>query len=209
VPVFENSPDLLRGFREGDRSALDTVYRHYVTDVWKLLRAGFVTSGSAPVYVAGVADSNALLDAVQTVFTKAFGESARIGYDGLRPYRPYLLRIARNVRIDQLRRHGREVLMADPSTDPPAALDFNAIEAGAAIPDAADDLDTSEQQAAARSYVARLDPEHQRFVQLRFVEELSQIDIAERMSTSRRRVRTLENQVLKGLRKNLRSKGLI
>jgi RNA polymerase sigma-70 factor, ECF subfamily len=208
MSVFQGSPDLLRRFRDADSSALDAVYRHYVDDVWRMLRAGFVAGGTSSVYVGGLSDSQALRDAVQTVFMKAFSESARNAYDGLRPYRPYLLRIARNVRIDQLRRGGREVLMADPGAAE-GALDFDAIESGAPIPSAGCELDASTRRAATRNFVTQLDAEQQRFVELRFVNELSQIEVAEHMSISRRRVRTLEEGVLKGLRSELRRKGLL
>ena len=62
--------------------------------------------------------------------------------------------------------------------------------------------------ALARDYVAELDDEAQQFVQLRFVDELGQAEVASRMAVSRRRIRTLEARVLAGLAKRLR-RGLI
>ena len=188
MTVLLEDPALLRRFRAGDRQALEIVYRRFVRDVWALMRMGFPSSASG-VRVPGITDRALLSDSVQ----------ARVGYDGLRPYRPYLLRIARNVRIDQLRKSGREVLLGDAGS---SALDLDAlVEANAPVPELDEEL-----SAATRAYVETLDPEAQRFVQLRFAEDRHQLEVAEQMSVSRRRVRTLEARVLSGLRKALRLK---
>jgi len=52
-------------------------------------------------------DYHGAADVVQEVFVRALSEKARTSYDGLRPYRPYLLRIAKNLMIDRARRIGR------------------------------------------------------------------------------------------------------
>lgn len=198
MTVLLEDPALLRRFREGDRQALEIVYRRFVRDVWALMRMGFASSASG-ARVPGITDPALLSDSVQEVFLRAFGDAARLRYDGLRPYRPYLLRIARNVRIDQLRKSGREVLLGDADG---SALDLDAlVEANAPVPELDEEL-----SAATRAYVETLDPEAQRFVQLRFAEDRHQLEVADQMSVSRRRVRTLEARVLSGLRKALRLK---
>lgn len=205
MPVLLEDPALLRRFRDGDRGALEVVYRHFVRDVWRLLRLGFV-SGASGARVPGIADRALLADAVQEVFVRAFGDAARLGYDGLRPYRPYLFRIARNARIDQLRRSGREVLLGDAGA---SGLDFDAlVERNAPVPEPEETTGDHERQAVTRAYVATLDGEEQRYVQLRFVDELPQLEVAQRMAITRRRARTLEGRVLDGLRKALRAKKL-
>jgi RNA polymerase sigma factor (sigma-70 family) len=206
VPVLLEDRALLTRFREGDRGALEVVYRYFLRDVTALLRMGFA-SASAGARVPGIGDSAALADAVQEVFVRAFADGARLSYDGLRPYRPYLLRIARNVRIDQLRAAGRELLLGDAAALDAHSLDFDAlVETNAALPEIEQSPERQELKAATRAYVETLDGEAQRFVQLRFVEELPQLEVAERMAVSRRRVRTLESRVLSGLRKALRTK---
>jgi RNA polymerase sigma factor (sigma-70 family) len=204
VPVFERQPDVLRRFREGDRDALEEVYRCYVDDVLRLLRAGFstTTSDNAVVRVPAITDRAQVLDVTQEVFLRAFGPSGRSGYDGLRPYRPYLLRIARNLRIDQLRRSGREILV-DPMRTGGAGLDFDAlVERDEPLP-APEAAHSESLQRATTSYLERLSDEQRRFVTLRFEDSLSQVEVASRMSITRRRARTLESTVLKGLRRFL------
>jgi RNA polymerase sigma factor (sigma-70 family) len=212
VPVFQEHSGLLRRFRGGEREALEIVYRRYVDDVMRVLRTGFVSRRSGALYrVPGVAPDSTLLDMTQEVFARAFAPNGRAGYDGLRPYRPYLLQIARNLRIDQLRREGRE-LSAEDAGSPSSFLDLDALlESNAAITppdDAHDDPAWLQLREATRAHVASLSAEEQRFVELRFVRELPQIEVAELMAVTRRRVRTLEALVLRSLRKTLKAKGL-
>jgi hypothetical protein len=54
-----------------------------------------------------------------------------------------------------------------------------------------------------------LPPECREFVRLRFEDELSQDQVAQSLACSRRRVRTLENRVQKGLRRHLKKRGLL
>ena len=106
MPIFEQQPSLLRRFREGEREALSAVYRFYFDDVYRLGQHGFVTrDGLRGGRIEPEADR---VDFVQDVFVKAFASDARLSYDGLRPYRPFLLRIARNLRVDLARRAGRD-----------------------------------------------------------------------------------------------------
>jgi DNA-directed RNA polymerase specialized sigma24 family protein len=123
VTIFEGRPDLLYDFRAGVREALGRVYSFYFNDVFRLVSRGFTLSGPPPVTVSGLTDPSAQQDAVQDVFVRAFSESARLSYDGIRPYRPYLLRIARNYRIDQERKQRRERLARDPELEVPEAAD--------------------------------------------------------------------------------------
>jgi RNA polymerase sigma factor (sigma-70 family) len=205
LPIFQERPGLLVAFREGDRNALESVYRYYVSEVLRLLRSGF-TSGDNRV--RGIPDSQRLLDAVQEVFVRAFGDSGRLGYDGVRPYRAYLLRIAQNLRIDELRKSGREVSLDDAGLENPKVDLDTLIRTGQAVAPLPDTEDWLEAQGAVRAYVATLDDATQRFIELRFVEELGQIEVASRLGVTRRRVRTMEARVLSGLRRALMARTL-
>lgn len=173
--MLEQQPDLLRRFRAGEREALARVYRFYFDDVYRIAQRSGVDR----------------LDFVQDVFIKAFTEEARRAYDGLRPYKPFLLKIARNLRIDRARSASRE-----PSTL--ALGDLDAIETR-------EDLEAGlrfrllEQTSA---IVSALDEEVRAVARLRFVEDLSQLDVANRLGTTRRRVRTLEARLLRILKRS-------
>src|SRR5262245_56542135 len=102
---------LLDRFRRGERLALEEVYRHYAPEVAAFLQRGFTfMSGGRHLRFAGYRQPFDLDNALQETFVRAFKESARLGYDGLNPYKSYLLAIARNLVLDELRR--REVAMS-------------------------------------------------------------------------------------------------
>lgn len=202
VTLFEDDRGLLDAFRRGEREALRRVYVRYFDDVLGLLRRGFVLGGPPPVSVAGLSDEGSALELLQETFVRAFGERARASYDGLRPYRPFLLRIARNLRIDQLRASGRELSVGQIEDEHfPSPSDAEPL-------DAEHEADWAVRSAATREYLAGLDAETQRYVQLRFVQELSQADVAAQLGVTRRRVRSLEDEVQKGLLRFLRARGL-
>lgn len=212
MSVFQGNRGLLKRFREGDRDALAVVYKHYVDDVYKLVRYGFTLKGNPTTTVAGIDEPAAQLDAVQEIFVRAFSEQARLSYDGLRPFRAFLLRIAKNLRIDQVRKQRREVSLFGENL---GRDDWSAVN------DACDDshivifeppteqhLDWQHLQRATSAFIQSLDPEQRNFVQLRFVEELSQYEIVRRLNITRRRVRTLEKKVMTGLKQYLKTRGL-
>src|SRR6478736_7088326 len=102
--------ELLERFRKGERKALEEVYRHYVSDVANFLQRGFsFNSRERTLRFTGYAQPYDLDNALQETFTRAFRESARVGYDGLHSYRNYLFAIARNLVVDEFR--NREVGM--------------------------------------------------------------------------------------------------
>lgn len=194
---LRDQPVLVRSFRQGERPALAAIYRHYLEKVLALIRSGFLLPGPPPARIPGEREPSAQLDFAQDVFLRAFSERARLSYDGLRPYGPYLLRIARNLRIDQHRKRSREVSSEDlPET------------ANADARDEAEELHWRTLSEATSAYLETLDEEARTFVHLRFEEELSQSEVGERMGSGRRRVRTLEKRITSGLRKHLQKEGL-
>lgn len=196
MTVFAGDRPLLDAFRRGDRAALTTVYFRYVDEIAALIRLGFSIPSSG-ARVPGARDAQTERDLVQEVFTRAFAPRARDAYDGLRPYGPYLRQIARNLLIDRARAANHSV-----------PLDEGAAEL-VIEPEAADaDAVWQEQRRLTLDYLAGLAPELQTLVKLRFEDEMSQEQAAAMLGISRRRVRTLEARIQRGLRKVLRRAGL-
>lgn len=193
--MLETDRDLLDRFRRGDREALAAVYYHYVDEVAALARRGFTIESSGHVYVRGVSGDGER-EIVQETFARAFGEKARLAYNGIDPYRPYLMRIAKNLLIDRFRAQSKQEVELDDDTP---------VELGAEPPD----LDWDKRRAATVEYLATLDAEAREIVRLRFEEELSQDEVAERAGCSRRRVRTIEAKAQKELRRWLQKRGLL
>ncbi|HSR96900.1 MAG TPA: sigma-70 family RNA polymerase sigma factor [Kofleriaceae bacterium] len=187
---------LLDAFRRGEREALGQVYFDHVDAVAKLVRHGFFLA-SHGLRVPGASQLDIEHELVQEVFVRAFAERARNGYDGLRPYRPYLLRIAKNLMIDRQRARGHAIAVV------PDAAELDAADLATAT-DTEDELHWQRLTAATSDYVAGLDAEMRSVVRLRFEEERSQQEVAEVLHVSRRRVRTLEQRAQVGLRRHLK-----
>ena len=98
MSVFQRQPQLLEAFRQGERWALERVYRTYVRMLDRYLHA-LARAGHA----AELDDPGAIADLLQEVFVRALSPGARLAYDGSRPYGPYVRKIARNLFVDQLR----------------------------------------------------------------------------------------------------------
>jgi RNA polymerase sigma factor (sigma-70 family) len=200
IPVLETDRALLDDFRRGDKAALTRVYELYVDDVAKLIRWGFAADGGA--HVRGEIDPACAQELLQEVFVRAFGEAARVRYDGVRPYRPYLLRIAKNLLTDGVRARRRA------PTEQVADLDEVVPLAGQELPDPEGELEWSQQREATCEYLASVSEMVQEFVRLRFEQELGQAEVAAQLGITRRRVRTLEQRVQRGLRRHLIKCGL-
>jgi RNA polymerase sigma-70 factor (ECF subfamily) len=197
MTVFRAEPGLLARFREGDPAALERVYRAYVDRIGAIVRFGFRLP-SQGVAVRGVAETaHDVADLVQEVFVKAFSPSARRAFDGLRDYAPFLFQIARNVVVDWARRRGREIPTAWTELERADELE----EAGGE-PAWADEAT----MAIVQGYIARLDGDLLRVHQVRYCDGLSQRDAADRLGIGRQRLRTLEERLREGLRRELEAR---
>jgi RNA polymerase sigma factor (sigma-70 family) len=206
VTLFRAHPELLPHYRRGERPVLERVYRHYVRDVMTLLRSGFTAGDGSRI--PPLHESADVLDALQEAFARAFAEKARLSYDGLRPYRPFLLQIAKNLRIDQLRANRTQRASNDAREDGAEEL---ADPASASLSSASSQERREWQQleTATREFLAGVDEGTRGFVARRFEAGHSQAEVAEMMGISRKLVRTLEDRVQADLRRFLQQRGLI
>jgi RNA polymerase sigma-70 factor (ECF subfamily) len=194
MPTLRNDRELLARFRRGERDALERVYWAYVERVERMMRHGFliVSQGSA-FHIDGLR-SDDVTDMVQETFVRAFGERARLAYDGLRDYGPFLITIARNLLIDRARKQGRELpaedldQLGDEPEEPPYA-------------------DAATMQAV-EAYLAGLDEPLRSVHQQRFVVGLSQREAARALGMSRQQIRTVEKRLCDGLEAHLERAGL-
>lgn len=195
MTVFQGRREILDAFRRGERAAMAEVYSFFVDDVARLLRLGCRLSDGKPL--AGVRDPQRHCDLLQEVFLKAFGAQARKSYDGLRPYRPYLMRIARNLLVDEARSAGRLVPVEEPGEGIEELPEQEAPE---------ESLEWRQLSEAAREFCAGADPQSRELIRLRFEEDLSQRDLAQQMKWTRRKVRTWEEKIRQELRRFLQAR---
>lgn len=197
--MLEHDRPLLEGYRRGDRAALDVIYRRLSVPVLRSLSRSFgvrVASGVSPVHVSPLD-----LDAAhQETFMRVFSDSARLHYDGLKPFEPYVLAIARSAAIDVLRAQGklhREALplddVADSLFDPTASPEAQALQA--------------EAEALVKGFLSTLSPEDRTFATARFIEGQSQERAGALCGLSRQEARTREAKLKALCLKHLATKG--
>ena len=193
--MLADQPDLLPAFRQGQRDALESVYKAYVATVERQVRLHLRGSG-----LRALGQTSAVDDAVQEVFARAFSPRPRQAFDGLRDYAPYLMTIARNCIVDGLRARRREVLRAPDELS--AQLDESApsSRAGAGI-------DLTE-LGILRAYLEQLPSRLKDIYEQRFTLGRSQQDTAKALGISRRAVRTGESHLQRGLRRALQASGI-
>lgn len=184
--LFRERPELLPPFRRGERPALEAVYRRYVRLIETLLRQG-TQAGGGRVYVN---DPETQKDLVHDVFARAFTERARLAYDGLREYRPYLLTIGRNILVDWARKR-KETLRDD--------IDELCERVGQDGQEHPADWADPETVRLVEAYIKDLPEQLRRLHTLRYDEGASQDEVAEELGLSRQNVRTLEKQLRSGL----------
>jgi RNA polymerase sigma factor (sigma-70 family) len=192
--LFDGNRDLLDRYRRGDREALESVYWAYVDSVERLVTRCIRAHGPpSPEYAMSVEDL------VQDVFTRAFTESTRLAYDGIRDYGPYIFTITRNVVVDAFRRRGREV-----PTDLGTLSDRAAPEGTewGQEPALSTDMNVL---ARVRGYLARLPPDLAAVHRQRYGLGVSQDVAAQTLGISRQRLRTLEKKLRAGVTRELRT----
>lgn len=203
---------LLEGFRAGDPAALGEVYEQHAREVAVVLRNGFEFSSLGRRHrFVGYASTHDLQDALHETFRRAFEPRARRGYDGLRPYGPYVRTIARNVVLARFRKTARTFVPLD-TTDAAGTSDIPTERGRSAT--LSDDGISPEQRihdeqvkGLMESFLAKRDELERRLVALRFIEGRSQRDAAVALGLGRQRVRTLEQRLRRSLIDHLRASG--
>jgi RNA polymerase sigma-70 factor, ECF subfamily len=193
MTLFREAPELLAPFRDGRPDALARVYRHYVRSL-----DGYLRALARHARAAELAQPSVVADLLQEAFVRAFSERARLAYDGLREYSPYLNTIAHNCFMDALRRRRKESLLAGTE---------HLIDELRA-PDAQEMYDANV-LAVLQQYLSELSREQQSVYEQRFVFGVSQEAACEALGLSRRSLRTAEEHLRSGLRKALQLAGLL
>jgi len=195
MPFLARDAALLQRFRRGEQAALEMVYWAYVDRIERVARYGFRLAQKG-LHIEGVGPDE-LPDVVQETFARAFAERARLAYDGLRDYGPFLSTIARNLLADRARRRGREIPLdlggewdeAPPPTEEPAW--------------ASDAL-----TAAVKAYLDGAPSELKGVHHERYVRCVSQEEAARVLGVSRQQLRTLEKRLRDGLSAYIEGAGL-
>jgi RNA polymerase sigma factor (sigma-70 family) len=199
----------LAAFRRGDRSVLEALYHAHVDEVAILVRRGFFYSRDKQLNVPGIADEQQQYDLIQETFLRGFSETARRSYNGLSPFRVYLLRIAKNLLIDRLRRRSKEAELPGQKSDGGGGIEDILDKQTPFLPENPGLLAHRRRQTdAVADFVAGLSIRERDFYQKRYVLEFSQEKTAAVLNLSRRKIRTMEKKLCENLKKYLKSAGL-
>ena len=185
----------LQRFRNGERLALERVYRAHVNSVARVIAGALRRYGSDESHSGWREIAADVPDLVQEAFARAFEPDARRSFDGVREYGPYLRQIARNVVVDHLRRRQRRMVREAETLVNERGADERPSEPPA-------DVKT---MAIVGAYVASLSPEMRRIHEALYVRELSQREAAALLGLGRQVVRTMESRLRQGLRSALQA----
>ncbi len=213
MTILQQNRELLAEFRQGKKEALHAVYRHYCRDIERFIATGWISRKTGKYSRIQLSmDTDFRLELIQEVFLRAFSKNARQSYDGLRSYRNYLLTLARNVVVDYIRSRPNDAL-AHYCTE----TDVNQIcEEQATSADYGDPVPGSPEEVlnwqrcirAMRVYVTGLSEKEKRFIDMRYRQEFSLLEVARKLDISRGKARHMEKQLGKGLKQYLEERNL-
>lgn len=219
MPLLTSDRELLKQFRLGEREALARVYKEHAPAIAAFLARGFsFSSKGRTLQFNGYHQPFDIENAVQETFVRAFAERARLAYDGLSPYRSYIMAIARNLVLSELRR--REVAMsqlvkvvddgaADAAMEHLAAASVESISEGPAEPSVEAELLRQELTRLYQAFVDELNPQHREFFIARFERQLTQVEAGKNAGLSHMQARTLEKKLRKRFLKFMQSRGYL
>jgi RNA polymerase sigma factor (sigma-70 family) len=185
-------PVFVARFRSGESGVLAAIYTRHVSDVCHVVRDGFRTTVRR-AFIPGIRNEQERNDIVQDVFSRAFSPRARISFDTSRAYGPYLLAIGRHALVDwhranrqrrRLDRSLREVMCH-------AEFRQNVVPSG------------REPEETIEAYVCTLDRGLKEVFEQRVVCGRSQYETALLLGLSRQNVRTLEQRLRAGIKREI------
>ncbi|MBM4280405.1 MAG: sigma-70 family RNA polymerase sigma factor [Deltaproteobacteria bacterium] len=203
---------LLQAYRNGETWAYELLYRQHAVAVQRFLAGGFTfLSRGRTCHFRGGRPGVDVDSIVQETFARAFAPSTRAHYDGERPFKNYVLSIAKNLVLRELQRHDRHSSLE--GLEDTADLVLRRARNGGGAMLLPEDLDPERTSADAElgaivcAYVATLDDEEKQFFDHRFVQLKTQEATAEAMGCTRARVKTLEKKLRGAFLSTLRGRG--
>lgn len=164
--------------REGSGEAFGKLYDLYMPRIYRFIFLKVGTRQDAE-------------DLAQQVFVNAWQHIEGYEFKGF-PFSSWLYRIATNAVIDFYR-------TAKPSAD----LEKVPEELVAHTASTERELDHAFEMATVRNAIAKLDPEHQNVILLRFVDDLSTKEIASILNKSEGAIRVIQHRALKTLKSHI------
>lgn len=204
-----NNPELLEAYRRGEKNAFLTIYKKYSSPLRKFLQGGFSFSSQGRICRFRGVDASMDLEAiVQETFARAFVATTRVNYDGARPFQTYLFSIAKNLVLRECHHRDRliNVERVDETAESQAHYPFFSREHGTS-PET--HVQNMQLKALTDGFISSLNEEERQFFSLRFAKGHTQEGTAERMQTTRARIKLLEKNMRKRFLELLRKNGYL
>lgn len=199
MTILLSDRKLLDAFRRGESHAIERIYNEYVDQVAGLLRRGFTfMSSGQSIQFRGYDNAWDLECAVQDTFISAFSPSARQVYDGINPFGPYLMTIARNKVISQLRSDMREFRRR-------ARFKAQGIHTPAKDPER--EAMKGELKAIFEQFKTKLTEDQRKFVDCRYGEDRNLLETARMLGLTRMKARTIDRKIRETFVRFLRRSG--
>lgn len=183
-PVVGTDEDLMERLCRGHQEALAELVRRYQNDIFRFC-------------LHYLHEAERAKEIAQETFVRVYVARAR--FDGARAFRPWILCIARNLCLNELKRKKAVPMESLEEYASAARLD-----SGEVIRSPADNPDQlmmgAERREALRRALADLDAESRELVTLRFFQRLPAREIADILGSTQGAVRTRLHRILKSLR---------
>lgn len=205
-----NNPDLLESYRKGEQKAYLAIYKKYSFSLRKFLQGGFSFSSQGRICRYRGADASMDVEAiVQETFARAFIPTTRANYDGLRPFQTYLFSIAKNLVLRECYHRERliHVEHIDDAAEPVTLYPISSRDQAADSPEA--HVQNLQLKDLTDTFIGALNEEEKSFFSIRFAKGLTQEGTAERMNTTRARIKLLEKNMRKRFLDMLRKNGYL
>ncbi|SEU25827.1 RNA polymerase sigma factor [Stigmatella erecta] len=200
--AWEWDQERLRRFREGAPDVLGEVFRAHSEGLARMLRGAAFRGRGYSHLRSALEVENTVLE----TFARAFEPRTRLAYDGVRPYGQFLMGIARNVVLEELR--SREVVAGLGPQHEDSALDWEsgAEGTGESLEQL---LEDREVEALLKDFKDGLSAQERDLFELRFSEGLAQETAAERVGLTRIQVRRREKGLKQRLLEFLQERGYL
>lgn len=200
-------PQLLLAYRNGSETAFLALYNKYANPLRCFLQGGFSFSSQGKLCrfrgVGAGMDGEAL---VQETFARAFAKTTRENYDGVRPFQTYLFSIAKNLVLRECHYRDR-VISADQIEDTENGQSVFASSETFLGENPEKNTANKQLEVIMQAFIDTLSQEERSFFSFRFAKGLTQEATAEKMETTRARIKLLEKNVRRRFLDKLRQNG--
>lgn len=175
--VTQDEKELIQKAKNNDREAFGLLYDRYISPIYRFI-------------FLRVSERAEAEDISHQVFLNAWQNIEGYDFRGF-PFSSWLYRIAANLVVDYYRSHHRQTVDIEEIDESWFAVSENLGDAA----DRASDL------AQIKQAIARLEPDQQNVLVMKFVNELSNKEIAEILEKKEGAVRVIQHRAIKNLKK--------